>query len=204
MIKKRYLTEVSFINGIDEFKSYRSYSKTVKVKEDTKSLIVELDAQDFKEDSIQVEVIDKYYLQVNWKRVNEGDSIQIELYVNGNDVLLANDSILINYTALNSNVSDLYSIDYEDGVLYLASESNLDITCEYSSYNTLLEGEGSTQLESDEYRTDGSILTINNKLNNYIYKTVYSVEETIDAQYTTPFLSNIKINYLNLNEEESF
>ena len=38
MILKKYLTEVSFINGSEEFKSYRNYTKTIIVDRNSNEL----------------------------------------------------------------------------------------------------------------------------------------------------------------------
>lgn len=205
MIKKKYLTEVEFKNGVDEFKSYRNYQEEVKIKENgIQTIRVELQGKDLKEDSIQIEIVDKYFIPVYWRRVSGTDNKLIEIYLDKENFLQENDTLFITYTAINSNVNNLYSVDYEEGVLYLASTNNQSIECTYEYYNMILEGEESNQLESKDYRTDGGVLTLNNQLNNKTYRSVYRIKEEVDAQYTTPFLKNIKINYLNLKESESF
>ena len=83
MIKKKYLTEVAFKNGVDEFKSYRTFTKTFEVditEDTTSSFRVLLEDKDVDEDSISVEIKDRYEVDLQWRKINGEDSNYIEVY----------------------------------------------------------------------------------------------------------------------------
>lgn len=207
MIKKKYLTEVEFINGVDEFKSYRSYTKHVTIDTLFSSVsvyTVELDNAEIDEDSITAEIEGRYEVPVYWRKVNGQSSTYIEIYTDDENAFGAGELVNINYIALNTYVSDLYSVDYEKGLLYLANETNVELNCECQFYNMFLTAEKARQLTTEEYSTDAFIISLNNKIDSYNYTTVYNEQTEYDKEYTTPFIRNIKVNYINTSEEESF
>lgn len=205
-MKKKYLTEVEFVDGVEEFKSYRDFTKKVVIdsEEDFSSFEIEIDALDINFESISVEIEGKYEIPVAWRKVTGKDVNTIEVYLIGGQYLNKGDVIVLKYVALNRYISDLYSVDYDNGILYFANESNVAFNCNYSYYNMQLKGDRAEQLTTDEYSTQGDVVSINNKLDNYKYITVYSEEEKESQVYTTPVIKNIKVNYINTSEEESF
>ena len=141
MIKKKYLTEVAFKNGVDEFKSYRTFTKTFEVditEDTTSSFRVLLEDKDVDEDSISVEIKDRYEVDLQWRKINGEDSNYIEVYTKGTDVIAKGEYLVFNYIALNTYSSDLYSVDYETGTLYLANKTNIALKCSCEFYNVLL------------------------------------------------------------------
>lgn len=206
-MKKKYLTEVVFKNGVDEFKSFRNYTKKIQIEttETTvKSYRVELDSTEIDESSLTIEIDGRYEVPVYWRKVNGTSTDIIEVYTGLDTAFGDKDILLLNYVALNNYTSDLYSVDYENGLLYLANETNIALTSSYQFYNIYLTGDATKQLSSSEYSTSASILSINNKVDSYKYTAIYNLPDTIAKEYTTPFVTNIKINYLNTSEEESF
>lgn len=207
MIKKRYLTEVEFKNGVDEFKSYRNYTKKVIIDITDNSVStysLELDNAEIDEDSLSVEIDGRYEVPVYWRKINGKSANFIEIYTDADNTFGKGEIINLNYVALNSHVSDLYSIDYENGLLYLANETNLALVCGCQFYNMYLTGDFARQLYPDEYSTDASIASLNNKIDTYKYLAVYNLTDSTENEYTTPVLRNVKVNYINTSEEESF
>ena len=202
MIFKQYLTEVSFIDGTTEFKSYRGYNKLITVTEPNTTLNVVLDKEEVNFESIVLSIVNRQEVTVNIKQVSNTLNSYV-LYFNTNETFLKNDIIEIQYTALNDATSDLYSVDYENGILYLASTPNINLEVESDTYNLLCTGKQGYQLDSDDYTFSETVLTINNYQPLNTYDTVYTIKEDVNNNYTTPLLTNIKINYINTSEEES-
>lgn len=215
-ILKKYSTEVSFIDGSTEFKSYIRSTELVEMTDDllllsNKSFEIRLQYKEIVEDSISITIRDKYDTPVYFKSVINKDTNVKEIYLNDNDIFVLGDIVEIEYSALNESVSDLYSVDYEEGILYLAAEPNKDLEVVYDSYNILVDAKKAIQLEDEEYTvTDltGSSSksvssTINNFKNNIEYEAIYSVEKESKDLYRTPIITNVKLNYINVSEQES-
>ena len=207
MIKKKYLTEVQFKNGVDEFKSYRNYTKTVTIditESSVSSYSIELDNKEIDEESLTVEIEGRYEVPVYWRKINGKSSNFIEIYTNVGNIFGNGEVLNLNYVALNSHASDLYSIDYENGLLYLANETNLELICGCQFYNMFVTADYARQLTPDEYSTDASIASINNKIATYKYLAVYNLTDSTEDEYITPVIRNVKVNYINTSEDESF
>lgn len=207
MIKKKYLTEVQFKNGVDEFKSYRNYTKTVTIditESSVSSYSIELDNKEIDEESLTVEIEGRYEVPVYWRKINGKSSNFIEIYTNVGNIFGNGEVLNLNYIALNSHTSDLYSIDYENGLLYLANETNLELICGCQFYNMFVTADYARQLTPDEYSTDASIASINNKIDTYKYLAVYNLTDSTEDEYITPVIRNVKVNYINTSEDESF
>ena len=200
---KSYLTEVVFKDGSTEFKTYRSYT-TVKVVEedetDTSVVSVSLDRQEVDLNSIQLEFEGKYETTLAYKIV---DSREILVLLSDSSLFKTGDTIKITYTALNEAISDLYSVDYENGVLYLASENNEELNLEYSYYNVMLSGKKAKQLRREDLSENGYLLSLNTYRADKHYSLVYSEEIEKPEEYTTPVVSNLKLNIINTSDEES-
>lgn len=203
-ILKRYLTEVVFINGTDEFKSYRHYTKKIVVTEQTDTIDIELEHKEIDLTSIVVEIQDKYDVQLKWKSVNNEHLSKISVYTNNTNTLLKDDVILVTYTALNETSSDLYSVDYENGVLYLASETNIPLIVEYKCYNNIIKGRKTEQLHEDQYNVDAVTTEVFNYDNTTNYRLVYNTNTSSNTEYTTPIVSGLKVNFINTSEQETF
>ena len=136
---------------------------------------------------------------------------RIPVYLNDNNIFVLGDIIEVEYSALNESISDLYSVDYEEGILYLAAEPNKDLEVVYDSYNILVDAKKAIQLEDEEYTvtdltgnsTNGVSSTINNFKNNIEYEAIYSIEKESKDLYRTPIITNVKLNYINVSEQES-
>lgn len=215
-ILKKYSTEVSFIDGSTEFKSYIRSTELVEMTEDLllKSNIsfeITLQYKEIVEDSITITIRDKYDTPVYFKSVVNKDTNVKEIYLNDNNIFVLGDIIEVEYSALNESISDLYSVDYEEGILYLAAEPNKDLEVVYDSYNILVDAKKAIQLEDEEYTvtdltgnsTNGVSSTINNFKNNIEYEAIYSVEKESKDLYRTPIITNVKLNYINVSEQES-
>ncbi len=215
-ILKKYSTEVSFIDGSTEFKSYIRSTELVEMTEDLllKSNIsfeITLQYKEIVEDSITITIRDKYDTPVYFKSVVNKDTNVKEIYLNDNNIFVLGDIIEVEYSALNESISDLYSVDYEEGILYLAAEPNKDLEVVYDSYNILVDAKKAIQLEDEEYTvtdltgnsTNGVSSTINNFKNNIEYEAIYSIEKESKDLYRTPIITNVKLNYINVSEQES-
>ena len=203
MILQKYLTEVSFIDGSSEFKTYRSYDKSFIIGETTKSITLKLDHKEILDTSLEVSLRGRYDVPVYFKYISDKETDTVEVYVSGSDLMITEDVIEVRYTALNEAISDLYSVDYESGVLYLATPPNIDLGIEYESYNVLVKGKRAEQLESDNYKLTETDATILNYKPNTSYDFVYGLLKELADTYTTPLIDNIKVNYINPSEEES-
>lgn len=207
MMLKKYLTEVSFQDGSTEFKSYRNYTKTIDITEvmnGTSSLRLELEEKEIDIDSVSIEIRGRYDIPVYFRKINGSNANTLEAYLNSDNVLIQGDIIEINYIGLNEAVSDLYSVDYENGVLYLATETNIGLNVDYKFYNTMVKGKKAEQLDDEDYSVDSTSASINNYRADTSYRLVYNVIQPVAEEYTTPILRNIKINYINTSEEETF
>ena len=203
MILQKYLTEVSFIDGSSEFKTYRSYEKSFLVEETTKSIPIKLEHKEIVDTTLEVSLKGRYDVPVYFKFISEKETDNIEVYVGEGNLILEGDTIEVRYTALNEAISDLYSVDYEDGVLYLATPPNVDLSTEYESYNILVKAKRADQLESDNYKLSDTDASILNYKPNTSYDFVYGLTKEVSDVYTTPLVDNIKVNYINTSEEES-
>ena len=101
------------------------------------------------------------------------------------------------------NKLDLSSVDYETGTLYLANKTNIALKCSCEFYNVLLTGKVAEQLLEDEYDVSNGLVRINNHNNAFTYSSLYNLEVKGENEYTTPFVRNAKVNYINTSEEES-
>lgn len=203
MILKKYLTEVSFVDGSTEFKTYRRYTKNVQVQETSDWLVLDLERKEISEGSFEVAIKGKYDIPVYFKQVSDqGDNI-LEVYVNSGNKFIEGDILEISFIALNEAVSDLYSVDYENGLLYLATAPNIRLDVEYDAYNMLVKGARGLQLEPEDYTVSNIDTTILNYKTNTDYNIVYSLKTEENETYTTPLISDVGINYLNTSEEES-
>lgn len=203
---KQYLTEVAFIDGTSEFKSFRSLTKTYVVKPEetqSQSITIELPGLNIDTSSLIVNIENKFEINVYYKPINNKEPNIVELYLLNNDIFIEEDVITLTYLATNTISSQLYSVDYENGILYLAGETNLDLQVDYNFYNTFLTGKKTEQLKEDDYIVTGTEVDIKNFKQNSNYTLLYSTEQTLDKIYTTPVIKNIKVNYINTNEKES-
>lgn len=207
MMLKKYLTEVSFQDGSTEFKSYRNYTKKINVTDvmnGTSTLRIDLEEKEIDDESISIEIQGRYDVPVYYRKINGANSNTIEAYLDSENVLIQGDVLEINYIGLNEAVSDLYSVDYENGVLYLATETNVGLSVDYKFYNTMVKGKKAEQLEDEDYVTDDTSASVNNYRADTSYRLVYNVVQQVAEEYTTPILRNIKVNYINTSEEETF
>lgn len=207
MIKKKYLTEVTFKNGVDEFKSYRTFTKTFTVdtlEDSITSYQLELDNEDIDEESLTVEIKDRYDVGVYWRKINGGTANLIEIYTLDGSSIVNGEVLELSYIALNNYSSDLYSVDYDSGTLYLANKNNIDLKCTCQFYNLFLTAKAAEQLDTTEYSVTGSVVSLNNHIDTYKYSSIYSLENSGSPEYTTPFIRNVKVNFINTSEEESF
>ena len=207
MMLKKYLTEVSFQDGSTEFKSYRNYTKKINVTDvmnGTSTLRIDLEEKEIDDESISIEIQGRYDVPVYYRQINGANANTIEAYLGSENVLIQGDVLEINYIGLNEAVSDLYSVDYENGVLYLATETNVGLSVDYKFYNTMVKGKKAEQLEDEDYVTDDTSASVNNYRADTSYRLVYNVVQQVAEEYTTPILRNIKVNYINTSEEETF
>lgn len=207
MILRKYLTEVAFKNGSEEFKSYRDYFKKQVITQSengSQTIKIVLAEKEVDVETLVIEIEGKYDIPVYWRKVNGSSLNELEIYVTDSNLFLEGDVLETSYVALNEAVSNLYSVDYETGVLYLAAETNVPLDIEYQFYNTMVTAKKATQLEPDAYVTTSADATINNYKSDSSYRLVFSVKQDIKEEYTTPVIKNLKVNYLNTNEKESF
>ena len=159
--------------------------------------------REISEGSLEVAIKGKYDIPVYYKQVSNESENVVEVYVNTGNFLLKGDILELSFIALNEAISDLYSVDYENGLLYLATPPNIRLDIEYESYNMLVKAARGRQLEPEDYTVSNTGTTILNFKNNTDYNLVYSVKTEESDTYSTPIISDVGINYLNTSEEES-
>ena len=214
-IIKNYLTEVSYIDGSTEFKTYtnkeESWELPFNLELGLTSISIELgklgstidNIDSIDDDSINIIIENRNDIPVYIKNVTNKSMLFKEIYVTEGNTFLPNDKLKVQYVALNESISNLYSVDYDNGVLYLSAEPNIQLEIEYSYYNILVSGKKAIQLNDDEYTVSDTDSTINNYKNNVEYEAIYSIEKNSQEAYRTPVISNIKLNYINTSESES-
>jgi hypothetical protein len=102
----------------------------------------------------------------------------------------------IEYNVDNQSVSKdgIYSIDYQNGVMYTSSPIDGNIIVNYQYYNMALEGQAATELTNSEYIARDGILTISKQTTNDL-SIVYKEGKNSDNTFIdSPILSNISIN----------
>ena len=203
MILKKYLTEVSFKDGSSEFKTYRRYTRTIEITETSTSLVLDLERKEISDGSFEVSIKGKYDIPVYFKQVSDTEDHIYEVYVKSGNNLIKGDVLEISFVALNEAISDLYSVDYENGLLYLATPPNIRLDVEYDAYNVLVKGARGIQLEPEDYTVTDTETNILNYKNNTDYNIVYSLKTEEESTYSTPIINDIGINYINTSEEES-
>ena len=203
MILKKYLTEVSFKDGSSEFKTYRRYTRTIEITETSTSLVLDLERKEISDGSFEVSIKGKYDIPVYFKQVSDTEDHIYEVYVKSGNNLIKGDVLEVSFVALNEAISDLYSVDYENGLLYLATPPNIRLDVDYDAYNVLVKGARGTQLESEDYTVTDTETNILNYKNNTDYNIVYSLKTEEESTYSTPIINDIGINYINTSEEES-
>ena len=203
MILKKYLTEVSFKDGSSEFKTYRRYTRTIEITETSTSLVLDLERKEISDGSFEVSIKGKYDIPVYFKQVSDTEDHIYEVYVKSGNNLIKGDVLEISFVALNEAISDLYSVDYENGLLYLATPPNIRLDVDYEAYNVLVKGARGIQLEPEDYTVTDTETNILNYKNNTDYNIVYSLKTEEESTYSTPIINDIGINYINTSEEES-
>ncbi len=203
MILKKYLTEVSFKDGSSEFKTYRRYTRTIEITETSTSLVLDLERKEISDGSFEVSIKGKYDIPVYFKQVSDTEDHIYEVYVKSGNNLIKGDVLEISFVALNEAISDLYSVDYENGLLYLATPPNIRLDVDYDAYNVLVKGARGIQLEPEDYTVTDTETNILNYKNNTDYNIVYSLKTEEESTYSTPIINDIGINYINTSEEES-
>ena len=203
MILKKYLTEVSFKDGSSEFKTYRRYTRTIEITETSTSLVLDLERKEISDGSFEVSIKGKYDIPIYFKQVSDTEDHIYEVYVKSGNNLIKGDVLEISFVALNEAISDLYSVDYENGLLYLATPPNIRLDVDYDAYNVLVKGARGIQLEPEDYTVTDTETNILNYKNNTDYNIVYSLKTEEESTYSTPIINDIGINYINTSEEES-
>ena len=203
MILKKYLTEVSFKDGSSEFKTYRRYTRTIEITETSTSLVLDLERKEISDGSFEVSIKGKYDIPVYFKQVSDTEDHIYEVYVKSGNNLIKGDLLEVSFVALNEAISDLYSVDYENGLLYLATPPNIRLDVDYDAYNVLVKGARGIQLEPEDYTVTDTETNILNYKNNTDYNIVYSLKTEEESTYSTPIINDIGINYINTSEEES-
>ena len=203
MILKKYLTEVSFKDGSSEFKTYRRYTRTIEITETSTSLVLDLERKEISDGSFEVSIKGKYDIPVYFKQVSDTEDHIYEVYVKSGNNLIKGDVLEVSFVALNEAISDLYSVDYENGLLYLATPPNIRLDVNYDAYNVLVKGARGIQLEPEDYTVTDTETNILNYKNNTDYNIVYSLKTEEESTYSTPIINDIGINYINTSEEES-
>ena len=203
MILKKYLTEVSFKDGSSEFKTYRRYTRTIEITETSTSLVLDLERKEISDGSFEVSIKGKYDIPVYFKQVSDTEDHIYEVYVKSGNNLIKGDVLEVSFVALNEAISDLYSVDYENGLLYLATPPNIRLDVDYEAYNVLVKGARGIQLEPEDYTVTDTETNILNYKNNTDYNIVYSLKTEEESTYSTPIINDIGINYINTSEEES-
>jgi hypothetical protein len=200
-----YLKEVVYQDGIQEFKTYTSSSITAAVvapNEFTSTYQVTITAEIDDYTTIQVDIKGKYEVPVYFRQVSGSNNV-LEFYTDSSNYFLDGDILEITFLKLSENPSNLYSVNYDEGNIYLSARVNSGLDIDYSCYNTILTGLKVSQLDSGSYTYDTNTISIVNEETNTSYIVDYEIVIAIDLPTTTPFLTETKINYINTLDGDS-
>lgn len=199
-----YLTEVSYIDGIKEFTvlAYKKETHTISTTEEylqSYEITTNYEIEDI--DNIQVNLKDKYETKLNVKYISEEEKNKIIVYTDS--YLVDQDTIEITYLYTNTQPSNFFSLDYENGILYLSSSTNANIELTYVFYNTYITGSKALQLDSEQYTETNGTIEIKEQQENMKYLVVYSYTTLLDIPKSSPLIQNVKLNYINTSDSES-
>lgn len=199
-----YLNEVSYKNGIDEFKMlvYRTEKHTIQTTEETiKELEISLDFEAVDLDNIQINIQNRYEVNLQIKYVSEEEKNKLIVYTTDN---LFNDEVIeITYLYVNSQPSNYFSVDHDAGIFYLSDTTNSDIEITYQYFHTYLKGSKATQLHTEDYTLDSGTINIKDIEESTSYLCIYDFKSVLDIPKTTPILTNLVLHYINTRDQDS-
>lgn len=199
-----YLTEVNFIDGIQEFSvlAYKKEIHTVNTDQEfMKSLELTTNYEIEDIDNIQISIKDRYEVKLEVRYVTDQEKNKIIVYTD--DFILNQDQIEITYLYTNSQPTNFFSLDYDNGILFLSSSTNANIELVYEFFVTFVTGSKATQLNTNEYNVVDNIVEIKEQQENMKYLVIYNYNTLLDVPKSTPSIQNVKINYINTSDSES-
>ena len=188
------LLEVPFINGFNEFIEY--FSKEISI-----DLPSDYNLNFYKIELLEYEVLEGSVTYSNILSLNLDFKISIEkedktyfVYVLGEEAL-NNLKLSVQYTYKNINPKDLYSVDYDRGLVYFSEPTTVDYEIEYDFDNILCTGKAATQLVAEDFNMVSGNINIKNYKENSLLFFLYRKNEIIHRNLT-PVLKDLKLNYI--------
>lgn len=186
------MIEVEFINGVSEFLVYQS--KTIKVTLNEPNEIfeytIDTNTSNIVEDSLEL-------ISNNLEEGNELNlTVNKELITITSLLDISKLNIELNFVFINTNPDDLFSVDYENGYLYLSKESIRDLNINYKYDSMFIEAKKSLQLqENEDYKNSINSVSINNYKDNSTITCIYENKYVID-KFESPEFNNLKLNLI--------
>lgn len=186
--------EVPFINGYTEF--LEIYSKNIIITKDNVST-------EFKYELSDKEVLPESITYFS----NEGEAYLNIRYEKEDDIsflvikpltIIPKLNITVQYSYRNIEPKNMYSVDYNLGVVYFSEPTDKELLIEYESDRILLVGKKAHQLDNTQYSyIDGKVNINNFKDNSSIYF-VYTKNKNIKRNIS-PVLQDLKLNYITMD-----
>lgn len=201
-----YLVEVVYQNGVDEFKTYRSQVITQPVNitaafASTYQVSISNEVEDYS--TVQASIVGRYEVPVYFRQVDGAEGGTLEFYTDSANYFLPTDILEITFLSLSENPSNLYSMNYEEGILYMSAVINSDLLIKYGYYSTFMTGLKAQQLDTRDYTYASNSIEIVNDQTNTNYIVDFEVITALSLPTTTPFITDLKINYINTLDVES-
>ncbi len=189
------LLEVPFINGYNEFIEYFSKEIIIEIPDNFNKTrySLELIEEDIFPDTLSY--INMTNLNISFNvfitKNNEKSSIIIETY----GELLNNLKLKVSYTFKNNEPKYLYSVDYNDGIVYFSEALEKTVSINYKYDNIFTIGKSAKQLKNNDFNNVDNNININNFKENSSISFVY--KNNIEKhRKLTPIVQNLKLNYI--------
>ena len=130
----------------------------------------------------------------DWLLVLDGGSYKIKLPSGVKTSATIDTAIEYNIDNESTNRDGIYSVDYQNGILYASSPIDGNITVNYQYYNMALEGQAAIELYTNEYIARDGILTVDKQTKNTLSVVYKEGKSDGNTFIDSPILSNISIN----------
>ena len=188
------LLEVPFINGYNEFIEYFSKEIYVELGSTYDSYIheVELLEVDVLEDSISYTDVLNSTLDFKIKLETRNS---INYLVLESEQKLKNLKLNVQYTYKNNNPKNLYSVNYDLGLIHFSEKTSKEYKIEYQYDSIVCTGKSAHQLLTPDFNMVNNNINVKNYKENSLIYFLYK-KEVIVHRNLTPVIQDLKLNYI--------
>ena len=188
------LLEVPFINGYNEFIEYFSKEIYVELGSTYDSYIHEVELLEVAvlEDSVSYTDVLNSTLDFKIKLETRNG---INYLVLESEQKLKNLKLNIQYTYKNNNPKNLYSVNYDLGLIHFSEKTSKDYKIEYQYDSIICTGKSAHQLLTPEFNMVNNNINIKNYKENSLIYFLYK-KEVIVHRNLTPVIQDLKLNYI--------